>query len=596
MSRLGCEHHTARFNQLPADIRNPLYSRSDYWDYYTGHIGPAGEEAGMLKRTQAELIVEALDSPAPASVLEYGCGDGVVLGGLLQRDPAIGAKRLAGVDSSGRMLDMARHRLRQGGRVELAPADARSAPLPFADRAFDAAYTCGALQHVPAAELPPILDELQRVARRKLVHWECFEAHRPTDGEHYTNPDTSRTIHESLLRRIGPVRMAVRDLRPISGQNSLLTSYELDRPLLTVLTFHAVGRPDPACESLDYRGMFVTPEELAQIVRVLRQGGWSFLTISQVQACARGERATPHKAVALTFDDGYESVFLDALPVLSQHGIKATAYITSDHISSRFSGATREGGGPPLPVMTEAQIRELADAGWDIGAHSCSHPVFLTLTPEQARREMTDSKARLEAITGRAVTSFAFPYGEPGVAFAPEQIDIARRVGFQTVMTMQPGLVDPAVNRPAWPRIGVGGDVWPEGLPARIAAIHRESSGWPATAPEPRQVLASRVRQVVRRCVQSGRTRVALYGAGRHTARLLSQTPLWPLQVVGLIDDDPSLAGTRRYGMPIYAPSDIASIRPEALVISSDQYEDAIYARLAPLESQGVSVHRLYGD
>lgn len=595
LSRERCEFHTSRFNCLPRAMRDSLYADSDYWSYYVAQIGPAGD-APPLKAAQADMIRATLIARRPDSILDFGCGGGHILHSLSTLEDR-SWNSLVGVDASDGMLNIARHRLSGCRNVRLLSADARH-ELPFADGEFDAAVTCGALQHVPAEQLEAALSEIQRVTRRTAVHWECFEAHQSARGEHYTNPGTSRAIHDAILRRRGPVKMTVRDLRNVTQQNSLLTRYDLDRPLVTLLTLHAIGAPEPACDSADYRGMFVTERQLDELVRELVRAGYQFSTPSQLRDSDR----VLHKTVMLTFDDGYASVFDTARPILDRHGVQAAVCIATDFIGKPFAGATREGVGPALATMTADQICTLRQSGWDVAAHSCSHPVFKTLTPDEVNRELTESKTVLEALLDEPITMFAFPYGEPGVAFGPEHVEAAAQAGFGTILTMQPGFVDPTRSTAAtgcgpaeWPRIGIGGDIGADSVLAEITRVHRESNGWPVVAPSTADVLKQRVRRAVKTCIDRGGMRIALYGAGRHTAKLLQSAPLWPLHVLGIIDDDPALTGLTRYGMRIYAPSDIARLNPDALLISSDQYEEAIYRKLAPLEAGGLRVLRLYG-
>jgi peptidoglycan/xylan/chitin deacetylase (PgdA/CDA1 family) len=71
-----------------------------------------------------------------------------------------------------------------------------------------------------------------------------------------------------------------------------------------------------------------------------------------------------------------------------------------------------------------------------IGSHSVSHPNFRLLDDEQARRELAESKADLEKITGRQVRSFSFPHG----AYTARCLTLARQCGYAQVYTIAPGL------------------------------------------------------------------------------------------------------------------------------------------------------------
>ncbi|MBU0640315.1 MAG: polysaccharide deacetylase family protein, partial [Planctomycetes bacterium] len=591
LSRQPCLYQVRRFNQLPRPMRDALYRQSAYWDYYLAQSGLSPENTPQ-KNVQAELLAEWLQHGGPSEILEYGCGDGRILARL-----ATAAKRswrrLTGVDSSARMLDLARDRLSTAAGVTLLPADARRI-LPFDDESFDTTLTCGTLQHVPAKDLPAVSRELHRVTRTALVHWEVCETHQPSPGEHYTNADTSRTIHAQTFARFGPVQMQIRDVRPLTGQGSLLARYELRQPLLTVLTLHAVGTPPSACTSFDYRNMFVSPGQLLEILDGLLRQGYRFLTLRKALACVQGAAPLQHKAVVLTFDDGYASVFDVARPLLEARGIRAAVFIPTGYVGRPFAGNTRAGTGPALPTMTAEQIRALADAGWEIGAHSVTHGLFAGLSRADARRELAASKALLEELLEQPVSTFAFPYGEPGMAYTPEHVELARTSGYELALTMRPGFVAPGYAGLDWPRIGVGSDTTSESLLDDLATLHRTTNGWPAANEGCGVSLKERVRGVVQRCVETGIERITLYGAGRHTARLLQTTPLWPLHVLGIVDDNCNLRGGQRYGLPVYAPRDLPALAPDAVLISSDQYEEAIYERIAPLEARGIRVLRLY--
>ncbi|MFH1419653.1 MAG: polysaccharide deacetylase family protein [Planctomycetota bacterium] len=594
LSRQPCSFHVDRFNQLPTELRDELYRNSDYWDYYLTQSGILSDNTPE-KTIQAETITKQVWQDSPASVLEYGCGDGRIMEKLAAAEARHKDATLTGVDSSDRMLQLARQRVGGCRRVRLLPADARDV-LPFDDHSFDTTLTCGALQHVHTDDLPSVVAQLHRVTQRTMLHWEVFEAHQPIGSEHYTNADTSLAVHRCTFERFGPVETSVRDVRPLTGQASLLAQYNIDRPLLTVLTLHAVGTPDPTCDTLDYRNMFITPRDFEELLDGLLLAEYRFISLREAIECSRGDRPTPHKAIILTFDDGYASVFDVARPLCRMRDIRPAVFIPTGHIAGTFTGNSREGDGPPLPTMTPDQLRELHHDGWDIGAHSVSHPVFASLSDEQARRELGECKFSLEALLGCPVTTFAFPYGEPDLAYRPEHVKMAADAGYELVLTMRPGSVRSGHGAIDWPRVGVDADTTAESLVGRLAELHRVEHGWPVRLNRHERSLEQRVRSAVCKCVDLGIERIALYGAGRHTAKLLQTTSLWPLQVLGIFDDDTGLRGGKRYGLPVYSPADIANLKPQAVIISSDQYENAIYERIAPLEARGIRVLKLHGE
>lgn len=592
LSATPCDFATSRFNQLPRAMRDSLYARSEYWDYYLETSGIAPDDS-PAKQAAAQTIATEIVGFSPQSLLEYGCGDGRILSALLKGTTPLGT-RVFGMDSSERMLTLARARVPHSPRLTLLPADARDG-LPLEDASIDVTVTCGALQHVPADALAAVMGELMRVTRRALVHWEAGEALEPSPGEHYTRPETSRRIHAEIFNQHGPVAATVRDVRAITGQPSLLACYRCDAPALSVLTLHALGRPDAEVESYDYRNMFLPLERFVALVDGLLRSGWRFVTLGEAAASFAEGYTVSKKSVALTFDDGYASVFELAYPVLAERGIRATVFAPTAFIGAAFSGNARGGGGPAVPTMTAGQLRRLYECGWDVGAHTCTHPVMAELSDAEARRELTDSRAELGEIIGRAPELFAFPYGQPGAAFQPHHVEMAQAAGYRVICGTQPGFVSPANAAQVWPRNGVDFDDTPGSLLDRLAATHRAVSGWPAASPAG-PTLADRVRKVVQQCVTRGVQRIALYGAGQHTARLLQNAPLWPLNVLAIVDDDERLRGSRRFGLPIRSPQELPALGLDAVLISSDRYEEAIYRRLRPLAGPALSVLRLYAE
>ena len=117
-------------------------------------------------------------------------------------------------------------------------------------------------------------------------------------------------------------------------------------------------------------------------------------------------------AVCITFDDGYADNCREALPWLLDEQIPFTYFVTTGNIleGRPFVHDVRQGR--PLEPNTREQIRVLAEAGVEIGAHTRNHPnLGAPLPPDILESEIVGSKRDLEAIIGRQVRYFAFPFG-----------------------------------------------------------------------------------------------------------------------------------------------------------------------------------------
>jgi uncharacterized repeat protein (TIGR02543 family) len=102
--------------------------------------------------------------------------------------------------------------------------------------------------------------------------------------------------------------------------------------------------------------------------------------------------------VTLTFDDGYETEYTNALPILQKYGMTSTQFDITDLIGA--SG-----------YMTAAQLKTLYQDGDEIASHTVTHDNLTQETAAELSTEMTQSKTTLQTDTGESVTDFAYPYG-----------------------------------------------------------------------------------------------------------------------------------------------------------------------------------------
>ena len=125
-----------------------------------------------------------------------------------------------------------------------------------------------------------------------------------------------------------------------------------------------------------------------------------------------------------------------------------------EHLS-RWAGIALESPGLGRRVMTEQEIRELtADGLVDVGAHTVTHPQLSALPLPAQADEVVGSRARLEAITGRPVESFAYPFGAR-CDYTEETVELVRRSNFACSCSNFEGLVKATTDRYQIPRFHV---------------------------------------------------------------------------------------------------------------------------------------------
>jgi peptidoglycan/xylan/chitin deacetylase (PgdA/CDA1 family) len=142
----------------------------------------------------------------------------------------------------------------------------------------------------------------------------------------------------------------------------------------------------------------------------------------------------PERTIGLNFDDGYLDVAEHALPVLAEHGFRATVYIATGVTDGRtsFGWYSRQ---PPL--LDWSEIAELDRGGTlEFEAHSVTHPNLLATGDERAAREIEDSKSELEAHLGRPVSAFSYPAG----LFGERERRLVAAAGYRVAVSCEPGV------------------------------------------------------------------------------------------------------------------------------------------------------------
>lgn len=129
----------------------------------------------------------------------------------------------------------------------------------------------------------------------------------------------------------------------------------------------------------------------------------------------------PEKAVVITFDDGHESNFTLALPILQEYGFKAEFFITTDWIGTPY-------------FMQPDHIRELYLAGMGIGSHGVTHDFIDDMTDDEIVRELKDSMDTLTRIIGEGVSCFSAPGGRTRAYLG----ELAKVLGYLAVCTSEP--------------------------------------------------------------------------------------------------------------------------------------------------------------
>jgi peptidoglycan/xylan/chitin deacetylase (PgdA/CDA1 family) len=167
------------------------------------------------------------------------------------------------------------------------------------------------------------------------------------------------------------------------------------------LLFHTIsGKWEPHCS-------YFPPKRFYGILNELSKQGFSSRTVGSASGPLQPPPSDTRRDVFLTFDDGFESFYTEALPLLSRFGFVATVFPVAGFLGKLSSWDAL----PGHAHMAPAQIREISDLGHEIGSHTYSHANLTLLNDNDCMSELVRSKEVLEDITGKRVTSLSFPFG-----------------------------------------------------------------------------------------------------------------------------------------------------------------------------------------
>ena len=193
-----------------------------------------------------------------------------------------------------------------------------------------------------------------------------------------------------------------------------------------ILMYHVIAAP-PA--GAPFPGLYVPPAEFAEQMQALKDAGWHAVTLDQVRShWTAGTPLGPGKPIVLTFDNGYQSQFTQALPVLRRLG-----WVGNENI--QLSGLPPSQGG-----LGEGQVRAMVAAGWELDTQGFSHADLITLGPERLHYEVAVTRSVLQRRYHVPVNWFCYPSGH----YDPTVIAEVKAAGYAGSTTVVPGWAHPS--------------------------------------------------------------------------------------------------------------------------------------------------------
>ena len=227
---------------------------------------------------------------------------------------------------------------------------------------------------------------------------------------------------------------------------------------LGIVTYHRVS---PRFDRLPAPSHNVTPDRFRAHISGLLDRGFTIWPLKKLLRHRETRAALPPRTIALTFDDGFQSVYTEAFPVLRELGVPATVFLATGYLD----------GAAPFPFdlwgtkyrdqlpadayrpVTFDQCQKMADSGIiDFGAHTHTHRDFRG-RPEQFRADVQTSAEIVREMFSLDGVMFAFPFGSKRHGFAgSELVAAAKQTGVNCGLTTECALVDLQTDPFEWGR------------------------------------------------------------------------------------------------------------------------------------------------
>ena len=198
----------------------------------------------------------------------------------------------------------------------------------------------------------------------------------------------------------------------------------------TIIMYHRFGEDNLPATNIP---LDVFDAHLATI----KAEGWKVLPLHDLITRLKTGAEIPDKALAITIDDAFLSVYSAAFPRLKAYGYPFTIFVATQAIDQGLKA-----------YASWEQIREMHAHGVEIGSQSHTHPHLHRLSPDAVRQEIATSNARFQQELGITPRYFAYPYGEYNLAVR----DMLAGLGFEAAFGQASGVAHTSTHAYEYPR------------------------------------------------------------------------------------------------------------------------------------------------
>jgi peptidoglycan/xylan/chitin deacetylase (PgdA/CDA1 family) len=264
-------------------------------------------------------------------------------------------------------------------------------------------------------------------------------------------------------------RTAAIHARGRHGGSSAASMVAADRPTgkpgvepVPILMYHVIAAPPTGAP---FPGLYVPPEEFAAQMQALKGADWHAVTLDQVEAYWRkGVPLGAGKPIVISFDNGYQSQYTQALPVLRRLG-----WVGDENI--QLTGLPPSQGG-----LSQAQVHGLLAAGWELDTQGFSHADLITLDAQELHYQVAVARTVVQQRYHVPVNWFCYPSGH----YDATVLEAVKAAGYTGSTTVVPGWAHPNDDPYRLHRLRVLSGTSPEALLRQIAAIRDDPPAPPS--------------------------------------------------------------------------------------------------------------------
>jgi len=166
----------------------------------------------------------------------------------------------------------------------------------------------------------------------------------------------------------------------------------------------------------------VSPENFEKQMKFLKDKKYNVIGLNELIGLITQNKKIPANTVIITFDDGYENLYINAYPILKKYNIRAVMFVIA--------------GNCDRPTyLNRQELKEMSDNGIDIGSHTFNHAWLPAADDKNLVEEISGSKNELENIIGKKVDFISYPLG----GFDQRVRTAVMRAGYKAACATHPG-------------------------------------------------------------------------------------------------------------------------------------------------------------